>query len=528
MRISRRALLGTAAGSVGAGLLSASALGWSPVEAKKSGRWAKNIIFCVVDGMPLSCLSIADDYLRLNTGKPSYWAWLLGQPGVVNGYQATRSLSSVVTDSAAAASTWGSGRRVWNGMLNMFPDKTKLATLTQQMNAAGVKCGLVTTTRMTHATPAGFSICAIQRDLEDLIAEEYLTSGVDVLMGGGLRNFDPAKRKDGKDVLGLFRQQRFKVVTDAAGMHADRSEKVLGLFQYNHLPYEVDRLNSKDLSVKVPSLADMAKSALDRLKGSKEGFLLQIEGGRVDHGGHSNDLAAMLYDQIAFEDAVRVAMEFALHDGETLVIITADHACGGLALNGDGDEYFDSNAGLESMAGLKASYDVLTPMLKNNMTARGVQSVFEEKLALKISDSEAVVVLRALAEDYEFGESVFFQSLSSTLGMVIGNHTKCTFTSGNHHSDHVIVTAYGPGAHRCHGLVDNTDFNRIMLEAKSLSNDNPTMTFEQAAPLMDKLRDGTPRELFELYGEHDECSCSDHRTWNRPRSNREIWSNHSR
>jgi|GEM_PF-5853748 len=142
----------------------------------------------------------------------------------------------------------------------------------------------------------------------------------------------------------------------AVAFSVQPGRRLLGVFSDGHTPFSVDRNNDPLLQMSVPSLAEMASAAIDRLKSGSNGFLLQIEGGRVDHGGHGNDLAALVYDQIAFEEAVKVAVDFALSNGETLVVITTDHACGGPSLNGAGHEYGDSAAGLRTLTGMKASY----------------------------------------------------------------------------------------------------------------------------------------------------------------------------
>ena len=327
MDVSRRGLLGAGAGIVATGLLSTPLIAKAAPDQRR-GRRAKNVIFCAVDGMALSSLTMLDHYLQITEGKRSYWSELLDADDVSIGYQDTRSLNSVVTDSSAASSTWGSGRRIWNGQVNQYPDGTELRPIASLMVEAGVKVGLVTTTTITHATPSGFAVNCVQRDLEHLIAEKYLASGVSVLMGGGNRSFSADRRQDKRDLYADFAREGFKVVRERSQIEGLKAGKILGIFSDSHLPYTVDRNHSADLQAKVPTLAEMAKVAIDNLKGNRNGFLLQIEGGRVDHGGHANDLAGLLYDQLEFEAAVRVAVDFARKDGDTLVIITADHACG--------------------------------------------------------------------------------------------------------------------------------------------------------------------------------------------------------
>lgn len=485
MKISRRGLLGAGATALGASAFGARE--WGIVEPSR-GKWAKNIIFCVSDGMAASVPTMVDHYRQLTEGKPGYWAWLMCQPGIVNGLQDTRSLSSVVTDSSAASSAWGSGRRIWNGQVNMFPDGTKLVPITHLMSAAGVKCGLVSTARITHATPAGFAVQGVQRDKEDEIAELYLGSGVDVLLGGGHRHFAADKRKDKADLYAKFKAAGFSVARTKAEMASAPAGKLLGAFTDSHITYTVDRLNNAKLDATVPTLAEMSKVAIDRLKGGSNGFLLQIEGGRVDHGNHANDLAGTFFDQIEFEEAVKVAMDFAIHDGETLVIVTADHATAGISLNGAGDEYFDSTAGLKSIQNMKASFEIVQPALGKAASSSVAKDVFKKHLGIELTNEEAMIIEEAGKEKWAFGGSEFFRSMSATLGMVIGNHTKVTYTSSNHTNDHVLVSAYGPGAELCAGLTPNTDFNKIILDTHGLRHDNPTMDLPTAIKHMEKAK----------------------------------------
>lgn len=518
MNLSRRELFGISAGLLGAGALGtgiARASGWTALDDAPvaAGKKPKNIIFCVVDGMPLSCLTIVDHLRKIREGKSSYWAWLLEQPFVVNGLQDTRSLNSVVTDSSAASSAWGCGSHIWNGMTNMLPDKTSLTTLTTLMHGKGMRSGLVTTATITHATPSGFAVSCVNRDLEALIAEKYLPSGVDVLLGGGDRFFAADKRTDKRDLYADFAKAGYAVMKDRDSlMKAQRKGKMLGIFSTSHLPYTVDRNNDPKFQAAVPTLTEMTNVALENLnRDNKRGFLLQVEGARVDHGGHSNDLAAMVHDQIEFENAVRACIEFAMKDKNTLVIITADHACGGLAMNGMGEEYIDTSLkGIPALNRIKSSYGPMLAAIGATRTVERVKDVSQEKLGFAFSDDEAQMVVDTLNGKHPFGGSSFFRSPQATLGMLIGNHTACTFTSGNHHSDHVMVTAYGPGAELCSGMTQNIDFFGIMTSLKGISHKNPSMTFEQAAPLYEKLKTDGAEELAELsvlYGAHEDCGC---------------------
>lgn len=477
--LSRRHLLQLAAAGSGSALLGFPSL--AEAVAGSAVRQAKNIIFLVVDGMPVSVATMVDHYLQMTTGKGSYWMWLMDQPWVRNGLQDTRSLNSVVTDSSSAASTWGSGRWIWNGQLNCFPDGTKLRTLYSLLREQGMKTGLVTTTTMTHATPSGFAIVHESRDAEPEIARQHLDAGVDVLMGGGHRHFGAEGRPDKKDIYSLFAIQRYEIARDLDAMNrAGTTGKLLGIFSNSHLPYTVDRVHNPDQNKGVPTLAQMTKKAIDMLKGSKEGFILQVEGGRVDHGNHASDLPAAIFDQIEFEEAMKVAVDFARIDKDTLVIITADHACGGIALNGAGEEYIDSTAGLRSIENMKCSYTNMLVELRLDRSVDNVIGRVKDKLGVELNREEAEAVSAALNNNSPFRVLNFLGSANATFGAIMGNHTKVTFTSGNHTNDHVLLTALGPGSEQISGLVQNTSLFDIMLAARGLRYTNPRMDFATA------------------------------------------------
>jgi len=482
-KVTRRTLLGTGAAALAATSFSFPSLKELPANA---ARKPKNIIFCVADGMAMQTLSLADLFQARVLGHRSYWNWLASQDFAVNGLQMTASLSSVVTDSAAASSAWGSGRHIWNGQLNVFPDGTKLRTLHSLFREHKVKTGLVTTTTITHATPAGFAINCDDRDKEWEIADRYLEGGFDVLMGGGDKHFNPTKRKDKKDTYAGFAQAGYKVAKSRDEILNARAAKILGVFWDGHLPYTVDRMHNAEMAAKVPTLAEMARTAIDNLKGSSEGFVLQIEGGKVDHAGHANDLGSIIWEQIAFEEAVKVAIDFALQDGETLVVITADHATGGPSLNGDGDEYFDTSAAVDSFVNLKASYDTLVPAFGKTPIADSVRDVVAEKLGIQLTADEAKGVADGFAGQSPMKFSKFHGNRGGTLATALGNHTKVGWTSGNHTAEHVMVTAVGPGNAQWRGVTENVHYFDWLLGMKDIRHSNPTMTFAEAKAAMDK------------------------------------------
>lgn len=506
--VSRRSLLTLGA----AGLASIPLTRLEAIEPQSwKGKRPKNIIFCVADGMAIQVVTMANHFLQMTEGKHSYWTELMERPDVATGLQDTRSLSSIVTDSAAAAGAWGSGRRQWNGQINEYPDGTKLRTLYNVMQEAGVRTGLVTTTTMTHATPSGFSIVIDNRDREADIAVQHLSSNVDVLLGGGDKFFSAEKRKDKRDLYGEFATKGYTVVKDRSSLLGLKAKKIVGIFSDSHVPFSVDRNNSPELQKKVPTLAELAKVAIENLKGGKNGFILQIEGGKVDHAGHANDIAGQIHDQIAFEEAVRVAVEFAEKDGETLVVITSDHATGGPSLNGAGNEYFDATQGFLSIAGIKASSGVILDAIGKKPTFGMVQDVIREKAGYGIKEVEAQAIADAVNGKSPFPFLELQKGPQSVLALVMQNYHKVGYTSLNHTSDHVLVSAFGPMSTYCHGLTNNFEFFDFLLAAKGLKHVNPPqMSFEEAAKHMEKNKSAVFAELEPWETSDDECACHRH------------------
>lgn len=215
----------------GVGLLGASAtvighqaVAVSPQKPQSLGK-AKNLIFLVADGMGTGTLSLANHWKLRAKGEPLHWMQLYNTPGFHSSFQNTASASSPVTDSAAAASAWGSGQRVNNRSLNTSVDGQPLVPLYDYAKKAGKKTGLVSTCKVTHATPAGFAASVLHRDMEDAIALQYLEKGIDCMLGGGRHHFQreavphllPQLAKEAVDLLPQFKAKGYQIVENRTG-----------------------------------------------------------------------------------------------------------------------------------------------------------------------------------------------------------------------------------------------------------------------------------------------------------------------
>lgn len=415
---------------------------------------ARNVIFMVSDGMSAGTLALAQTYSARHLGHDSHWARLWKRPGVRRASATTHSADSIVTDSAAGGSAWGCGRHCNNEALNWMPDGDQPVPILVQARQQGKATGLVTTARVTHATPASFIVNCPKRDLEDQIAVQMLERGFDVALGGGAKHFPSTL---------LDKHPRYSVVRDReALLAAPAGAPLLGLFTRSHMSFTLDRPDSE------PTLAEMTRAALARLSAGPNGFVLQIEGGRIDHGAHDNDAGALLFDQLAFDEALGVATGFLDEHGDTLLIVTTDHgnANPGFTLyTRRGEEAFPR------LAGLRHSFEWITARLASTPKADfpgRLHDVAREATGISLAKDEMELLLAA----YSGRRISAFAELNSpacVLGGLLANSLGVSFMSPNHTADLVEVTAAGPGAEDLPGLIDNIDLSPLMIRALDLA-----------------------------------------------------------
>jgi alkaline phosphatase len=187
----------------------------------------RGIVFLVSDGMSPGVLTLAQAFSKQIRKADTTWWQLLHRPDVVNGLMDTASANSLVTDSAAASSSWGSGQRVNNGMINVSPNGRSLEPIAWTLAERGIRTGLVSTASITHATPAGFAAQVKSRDDEQSIARQYLDR-VDILLGGGLEFFQASTRNDKQDLPAAYRAAGYQVAFDAKTLASSNSQKILG------------------------------------------------------------------------------------------------------------------------------------------------------------------------------------------------------------------------------------------------------------------------------------------------------------
>ena len=277
------------------------------------GKKVKNIIFMIGDGMGLEQISAA-------------WVCNGGKLNLDNftyvGLQRTYSANKLVTDSAAAGSALATGQKTNNGMIAMNPDTVAVKSLAEEAMEKGKRAGAAVTCRVTDATPAVFFSHAPSRKLMDDIAVQMTNSGLYFLSGGGTKYW--SGREDGVDLVGQAEAMGYTYVETKEDMMAVEEGPIIALMDEYELQPALDR---GDI---LPSSVQKALQVLD----NKKGFFLMIEGSMIDDGGHDNKAGKTMEEIFDFDRTLGLVLEWAEKDGETLVIVTADHATGGMTLLG--------------------------------------------------------------------------------------------------------------------------------------------------------------------------------------------------
>ncbi|MDP2839478.1 MAG: alkaline phosphatase, partial [Syntrophales bacterium] len=298
---------------------------------------AKNVILLIGDGMGPSQFGAAWIYSNRVLNRDLRMSELMKKGRTA--YLVNDTADAIVTESAAAAGQIATGQRMTAGALSMAADgKTPVKTIMEMVKEKKLATGLVTTSGITDATPAAFAAHVAHRSNEESVADQELKFGVDVLMGGRKQFFLPesagGKRKDGRNLLEEAQKAGYTVAGTAEELKAaPAAGKLLGLFNMGNMSFEIDRAATRE-----PSLAEMTRKALQILSKNKRGFFAMIEGGRIDHAAHRNDASATIREVLTFDEAVGVAMDFVKKNPATLLIVTADHETGGMALIGHSKE----------------------------------------------------------------------------------------------------------------------------------------------------------------------------------------------
>lgn len=345
--------------------------------------------------------------------------------------------SSFVTDSAAAATAIATGIKTRNGCVSIDPEGQSRATILELAKASGRSVGLISTCQITDATPAAFAAHVPLRAAQSEIARQYITAGVDVILGGGAVHWYPAGERlpvqlthdapwRGAGMAGNLveaaRDAGYEVVLSSTELNAfleqprqATNRPLLGLFSGQEFFVQAEEGLGAGYDPPI-SLADLTAAAIQVLSSNPNGFFLMVEESAIDRMAHRNNAALTLKGVLELDRAVQVGLAFANRTPDTLIVVTADHECGGLAVAGSLDQPYPYEPG------------------------------------------------GGLLDTLLAGEDGPFPVAGSDYGFVLG------WATTGHTSAPVPITASGPGAHLMSGSLENTQLFHAMAEAMALTH----------------------------------------------------------
>ena len=274
----------------------------------------KNVIMMIGDGMGTS---------HVFAGLTANGGHLFLENFKQIGFSKTQSSNNYITDSAAGGTALSTGQKTYNGAIGVNTDTVAVKTILEMAEEKGLATGLVSTSAITHATPASYIAHQGSRGSYEDIAADFLKTDIDVFIGGGYKHF--AERKDKRDLTGELKQKGYMVLRDMDEIAKVKSGKLVGLTADEHN----DPAPKRKMSLPVST-----QTALNILSQNKKGFFIMIEGSQIDWGAHQKNVRYVVNEMLDFDQTIGKALEFAVNDGETLIVVTADHETGGLALVG--------------------------------------------------------------------------------------------------------------------------------------------------------------------------------------------------
>ena len=412
-------------------------------HAQSSSGGAENVIFMMGDGMGQA----QRDAIQLAT--VGAYDNLVMDSLPYEGMVGTNSVDpeTFITDSAAGATSFASGIKTVNGAVGVDPEGNAVPTVLEQAKAAGKSVGLVTTSQVTDASPAAFAAHVEDRDEQSEIARQYIQeSQPDVILGGGEDFWYPAgnegaypaktseddeevSQSDKGNLVEQAEQAGYQYVSNADELQAAGGPKLLGLFANEEMFQQFPEDEGGEYAPAV-SLPDMTAKAIDVLSQNPNGFFLFVEEEGVDEMGHANNGELQIKSGKALDDSVSLAKNYAGQTGDTQLIVTADHECCGLVVEGPDDpEYPDENGGKQG----------------------------DENANLSTEDGPFPVA----NSDYEF---------------------IMDWTTTGHTAADVPLTATGPGAGSLMGNYENTHIYDVMAQTLGVSDLAPTPGAAQAMP----------------------------------------------
>jgi len=433
---------------------------------------AKYVFYFIGDGMGMGHVNAAEYYNRfvLGNDKP-----LLMTTFPVSSFALTYSASSKITDSAAAGTALSTGNKTKNSMIAMTPDTVEVVSIARKLKDEGWGVGILTSNAPDDATPASFYAHVPNRKMFADIDKAAAASGYDFLGGASLRGL---KDKNGNDtgVMDEIKKAGVKVIYGTEAYDGSTSGPLWVLSHdgvwgnNNDIGFRVDSIEG------AMKLDELTKVALDHVsKNSPDKFFIMVENGLIDHGAHANDAGAVVTEVFALQDALRVAYDFYLqHPDETLIVVTADHDTGGIAISdghrdmsmigtqGISKDYFADYWRDRMKDGKIPAWDEMRKMLADKLGFwRTVPVNKKQTAAIKSHFDEVFVKLQGSDEKGLYNT---YNNFISEVFKVYNHWLGISFISGSHTANPVPVFAIGVGAEKFNGMKNNIELPGIIYD----------------------------------------------------------------
>lgn len=427
----------------------------------------KYIFYFIGDGMGLNPVMAAQTYLRTQK-TPSQSLNMMSMP--VWSFIQTYSASRPVTDSAAAGTALATGTKTKNSMLGMNPDTVAVTSIARILKDNGYGVGIVTSVSPDDATPGAFYTHVPNRNMYYQVGADAAASGYEFIAGAGLRGL---KDKEGNptNLLDIFAENNVQIVYGPEEIEKIDSRRVLLLnpkdwSEPNELGYTIDSISGV---LNLPLITTTCLSHLEKYSPDK--FFMMVEGGNIDHALHANDAGAAIKEIVNFDSAIGIALDFyANHPDETLIIVTADHDTGGLAL---GNNYQRYNVLLQYIDHQKSSKEDFSQFCRTLLKSRRVYTwedmkeelesrfgmftivpVSEEDTARLETLFNEIFEKRAAGEDQKTLYSSF-NSFAVDVFKILDKAAGLAFTTTSHTGNPVPLFAIGVGADRFKNIGNN-------------------------------------------------------------------------
>lgn len=449
----------------------------------------KNVILLIPDGASSDLLALTRWY---NGNKP------LALDELICGMVKTHSADSTIADSAPSGTAYATGFKSKTRYIGVDHNRIPRISLLELAKRKGLATGIVVTCQFPHATPADFVCHYPIRDAYDILSKQFVYNSPTVVFGGGYRYINQHGLQTSLDSMGI-RVIRNK--ESFQNIESINNKPVWALFddwngRNKYMSYSCDRNDDQE-----PSLAEMTQKAIEILSKNPNGFFMMVEGSQIDWAAHANDPKAIVSDFLAFDESVRIALDFAKRNRNTIVVVCPDHGNGGVSIGNHRSGDLSSNPFkydkinihkqiIEPLWAVKHSSRWVVENLLEKIDSKGQVTIGSDAVLRFIKENYSVEFsplqieklthsLRWVKMNPKANSNSIDDTLSKvmvSLGRELSNNLFIGWTTTGHTSEDVFLGVFSPNGQRPSGVIDNTDVFHYI--SNSLMKKNWRMTEE--------------------------------------------------